>query len=141
VTATLEHPARARPDGKDVTRPKEALWTRLARGERANGAAAIRRGDTGRGAVRAVDADRELSAVWLAVFSHHQRQGELGSARPRQGHAHDAAGMAQHEDQPLEREALGSDDQVPFVLPLRVISHDDKLATTEGRERGLDFDG
>jgi hypothetical protein len=113
-----------------VSGPREARRAGAGVAERPDGAAAIGGRDTRADARREVHADGELSAVRFVVLRHHERQPELARPARREGHAHHAARVPQHERELFLRQALGGDNQVAFVLALLVVRDDDELTLT-----------
>ncbi len=99
----------------------------------------VRRRDAGRGAVPVVHADGERGALGLGVGRDHQWQVEQVGPLGQQRHADHARRVGQEEGDLLRRGRLGRHHEVPLVLPVLVVHHDDHAELADGLD-GL-FDG
>ena len=125
-----EHAALARPKRKDVAGAPQVAWNGGRVHEGLNGPGPVvgrdARGDAE--ASMGVHRHREGSALGVGVAVRHQ--GKLQGVRPfrREGDAHEAATVADHEVDQLRRRLLRGAHQVALVLPVLVVGDDDQLA-------------
>ena len=76
--------------------------------------------------------NRSLSA--LRSLTKVARKLELIGNGIAEGEADDPAGIADHEGHLLCGDRLRSADEIPFILAVLIVDHDDEPAFTEGRE-------
>ena len=135
VTCSLPDPSRLRHQGEHMTGPGEVSGLGGGVGQDAGGRRAICRADSGGESGEplgcGVAADRIRRAFGVFIRIDHGWQAEIACALPAHRHADDAGAVADRESHQLRRRVRGSEDQVPFVLPVGIVDHDHRLAPAQ----------
>ena len=127
VAAADQHAAPSGHQGEHMAGPAQILWSGGRVYALAAGVAPLLGGDAG-GGVRVVDGDCEGSTVVIGIHLHHLLQAQpVGDLLAHWG-ADQPLGLHGHEVDVLRGGELGRADQVPLVLPVRVVNGDDQAA-------------
>ena len=129
VTGPCQHPAGMVPQREEVAGTGEFLGfdRRVQHGQ--NGRGAVTSRDTGGGVHVVVHRNGERGLVFCrAVLADHQRHLELVQALSDDGHTEQAAGVGNDEINGLGCHHLGGHHQVPFVLTVLIVNHDEEPA-------------
>mmetsp|Transcript_2302 Transcript_2302/g.9026 ORF Transcript_2302/g.9026 Transcript_2302/m.9026 type:complete len:241 (+) Transcript_2302:2512-3234(+) len=139
VSRPFQHPTRAISQRKHVSRSHERRRRRLIRSQRVDRHRSFARRYPRR-ARRQIHAHRKrrLHRILITLRIHHQRQ--IQRVRPRilKTHAHQPARVSNHERQRLRRHLIRRPNQVPLVLPVLVVQHDDEFPLRHVLERVRD---
>ena len=138
VAGPLQHAALPVAEREDVAGPVEVVGAGVAVDEGLDRGGPVGGRDAGARARLGVDRDGEGGALRLGVVGHHQRDAELVEAGPDHRQADHAAGVADHEGDPLGGDLLGGNDEVALVLPVGVVDDDDELPPGDGGDRLVD---
>ena len=138
VPGAHQHATGLRHHRKNMPRLNNVGRLRIPRHRRLNRARAVGRRNAGRHALRRLDRDGEIGAVFGAIVARHRRQIEQAAPLFGQGHTDQPACVLGHEIDRLGRHELGRHQQIAFVLAVFVIDHHDDAP---GFELGDDLGG
>ena len=130
VAVADQHAAPPGHQGKHVAGPAQILRPGGRVHTLAAGVAPLLRADAG-GGVHMVDGHREGGAVVVGVHLHHLLQPQPVCDLGAHGGADETLGVDGHKVDVLRGGKLGGADQVPLVLPVRVVDGDDEMAGAE----------
>ena len=99
---------------------------------------AIAGADARADAVRGVDRHGEIGAMQFAVVRHHALQPELAGPRLGERDANETAAVLGHEIDRLGCDLGRGHDQIPLVLALGIVGHDDHFAGANIAQDGFD---
>src|SRR6266478_8087830 len=138
VAGAAEYAARHGPQREDVPGTREVLRPRRRIHQRADGDRAIVGGGSGGHAPAGVHADREGGAERRGVVGDHHRDLQLVEALAEHGHADEPAPVLGHEVDRLRGRLLGGHEQVPLVLAVLVVDHDEHATGADLLDAFLD---
>jgi hypothetical protein len=129
----LENTAGPRPERKDVAGATKIRGDRGRIDGDVYGGGAIAGGDTGGDAEAPlrVDADGECGRQLLGIPLGHLRQAELVAALTGERQTDEAPAVEGHEVDHFRRGKLGGADEIPLVLTILIIGHDDDFAVPQ----------
>src|SRR5439155_9418576 len=134
----LQHAARLRLQGEDVTRLHHVVRTRRGVDRHLDRVRAVVRRDAGGHALARLDRDREGGLEAGLVLRGHQVEAELVAALGGQGEADQAAPLLGHEVDRVGGRELRGERQVALVLAVLGVADDDHLAVADVLDRFLD---
>ena len=103
-----------------------------------DGADAVRGRNARRDALGRLDGDGERGGVAAGVVPGHQGELQRVDLLRSQAEAYDAAALPDQHGHLGNREAFGREDQIPFVLAVSVVRHQNAAACGERSDRGFD---
>ena len=128
VTGAPQNAAFLRSQGEDMTRLDEILRHGLRFRDRADGRRAIMGADSRGHAFRRVDRDGKIGPIHFSILRDHPLQPELIGTFARDRRADQSPAVQGHEIDCLGRCLLRRHDQVAFVFPIGIVSHDHDFA-------------
>ena len=136
MTSALEHAALLGPQGKDVARAAQVPGSGVGVDCHLDGAGAIVGGNSRADAVlrTRIHAHREGRLVAVGVAIHHQGQIQGVEPLALHGQADQAPGLGGHEVDLLGGSELGCADQIPFVFPIFIVHHHNRIPVADRRQ-------
>ena len=127
-----QHPAGFGPQGEDMAGLDEIRRLGAGGDQGLDGAGAVVGGDPGGGAFPGLHAHAEGGLERAGVVQHHLGDVQAVQEAAFQGGADQAPAVGGHEGDGLGGDVLGRHGEIPFVLPVLVIHHDDHPPLADG---------
>ena len=135
VAAPAQDAALGVPEREHVAGADQVIGDARGTGEKLDGLRAVGSGDTRGDVVPCVHADGERGAVVLLVLARHLRHVQPVEVRAEHRDADQASSVADREGEQVGGGLRRREDDVPFVLPVGVVDHDDRTAPSDVLDR------
>jgi len=121
VASAAQYPAVARDQRKDVPRPRKLRRLRVWVDQGTDRPRTVGRRNARRRRLLQIHRDCERGAAGIIAIGNHGRQLQCFRPMPIDGHAHQAAGVANEERKRLGRRMFRRHDEIPLVLAILVV--------------------